>query len=77
MAKGLIHIYTGEGKGKTTASFGLAKRAAGHNKKVLVLQFLKSGIKNSGEIHSAGELGIRVIKFRNQTTLIQAQVLLE
>ncbi len=68
MAKGLIHIYTGEGKGKTTASFGLAKRAAGHGKRVLVFQFLKSGIKNSGEIHSAKELGIRVIKFRNQTT---------
>jgi len=68
MAKGLIHIYTGEGKGKTTASFGLAKRAAGHDKKVLVLQFLKSGIKNSGEVNSAKELGIKVIKFRNQTT---------
>ena len=68
MAKGLIHVYTGEGKGKTTASFGLAKRAAGHGKKVLVLQFLKSGIKNSGEITSAKELGIQVVKFRNQTT---------
>jgi len=68
MAKGLIHIYTGEGKGKTTASFGLAKRAAGHSKRVLVLQFLKSGIKNSGEVNSAKELGIKVIKFRNQTT---------
>lgn len=68
MAKGLIHIYTGEGKGKTTASFGLAKRASGHGKRVLVLQFLKSGIKNSGEINSAKELGIKVVKFRNQTT---------
>ncbi len=68
MAIGLIHIYTGEGKGKTTASFGLAKRAAGHGKRVLVLQFLKSRIKNSGEINSAKELGIKVIKFRNQTT---------
>jgi len=68
MTKGLIHIYTGEGKGKTTASFGLAKRAAGHGKRVLVLQFLKSGVKNSGEINSAKELGIKVIKFRNQIT---------
>jgi len=68
MTKGLIHIYTGDGKGKTTASFGLAKRAAGHGKRVLVLQFLKSSIKNSGEINSARELGIKVIKFRNQTT---------
>ncbi|HDZ62265.1 MAG TPA: cob(I)yrinic acid a,c-diamide adenosyltransferase, partial [Nitrospirae bacterium] len=41
--KGHIHIYTGDGKGKTTAAFGLAMRAAGHNKKVLIFQFLKSG----------------------------------
>jgi len=68
MTKGLIHVYTGEGKGKTTASFGLAKRAAGHGKKVLILQFLKSAAKNSGEIASAKELGIKVVKFRNQTT---------
>jgi cob(I)alamin adenosyltransferase len=68
MPKGLIHIYTGEGKGKTTASFGLAKRAAGHGKKVLILQFLKSGIKDSGEISSAKELGIKVVRFRNQNT---------
>jgi cob(I)alamin adenosyltransferase len=68
MSKGLIHIYTGEGKGKTTASFGLAKRAAGHGKRVLVLQFLKSRVKNSGELNSAKELGIKVVKFRNQIT---------
>ena len=68
MSKGLIHIYTGDGKGKTTASFGLAKRAAGHGKRVLVLQFLKSGIKSTGELNSAKELGIKVVKFRNQIT---------
>ena len=39
--KGLIHIYTGEGKGKTTAALGLAARAAGHGKKVQIIQFLK------------------------------------
>ncbi len=68
MTKGMIHIYTGEGKGKTTASFGLAKRAAGHGNRVLVLQFLKSRVKNSGELNSARELGIKVVKFRNQIT---------
>ncbi|NOZ68141.1 MAG: cob(I)yrinic acid a,c-diamide adenosyltransferase [Deferribacteres bacterium] len=68
MPKGLIHVYTGEGKGKTTAAFGLAERAAGHGRKVLVLQFLKSGTRESGEIVSARNSGIKVIKFNDQTT---------
>ncbi|MCQ2560043.1 MAG: cob(I)yrinic acid a,c-diamide adenosyltransferase [Clostridia bacterium] len=41
MATGLIHLYTGEGKGKTTASLGLALRASGAGKQVLFVQFLK------------------------------------
>jgi cob(I)alamin adenosyltransferase len=68
MAKGLIHVYTGNGKGKTTAAFGLAKRAAGHGKSVLILQFLKSKTKNSGEVVSAKKTGIKVVKFEDQTT---------
>ncbi len=66
--KGLIHVYTGEGKGKTTAAFGLAKRAAGHGKNVLILQFLKGGAKNSGEIIAAKKTGIKIIKFKSQRT---------
>jgi len=42
MKKGLIQVYTGNGKGKTTAAIGLAIRAAGANYKVLFCQFLKS-----------------------------------
>ncbi len=68
MAKGLIHVYTGDGKGKTTAAFGLAMRAAGHGKRVLVLQFLKSRISSSGEISAAKKCGIRVVKFKDQTS---------
>lgn len=45
---GLIHVYTGNGGGKTTSALGLAMRAVGHNQKVIVIQFLK-GRKNIGE----------------------------
>lgn len=41
--KGYIHVYTGNGKGKTTAALGLALRAAGAGLKVFIGQFLKSG----------------------------------
>ena len=44
--KGLIQIYTGNGKGKTTAALGLALRAAGAGLKVYIGQFIKSGIYN-------------------------------
>ena len=42
--KGLIQVYTGSGKGKTTAALGQAVRAAGRDKKVLIVQFMKNGI---------------------------------
>lgn len=42
MEKGYIHIYTGNGKGKTTAAFGLAVRAICAGKNVAVCQFVKS-----------------------------------
>ncbi|NLF41100.1 MAG: cob(I)yrinic acid a,c-diamide adenosyltransferase [Bacteroidales bacterium] len=41
MQKGYIQVYTGNGKGKTTAAFGLALRAAGAGKKVFIAQFVK------------------------------------
>lgn len=52
--KGLVHIYCGDGKGKTTAAMGLAVRAAGNGLKVLILQFLKDG--RTGELASFEKL---------------------
>ena len=43
-----LHVYTGNGKGKTTAAMGLAVRSAGHGRRVLIAQFLKDG--RSGEL---------------------------
>jgi cob(I)alamin adenosyltransferase len=50
--KGLVHVYTGDGKGKTTASVGLALRAIGHGMSVYMIQFLKGG-GHSGEAIAA------------------------
>ena len=52
---GLVHIYTGDGKGKTTASVGLAVRAAGCGIPVLFVQFLKN--LPSGELESFQRIG--------------------
>ncbi|MDD4600273.1 Cob(I)yrinic acid a,c-diamide adenosyltransferase [bioreactor metagenome] len=50
--KGLIRVFTGDGKGKTTAALGSALRAAGENRRVTIVQFLK-GTGYTGELRSA------------------------
>lgn len=52
LERGLIQVYTGNGKGKTTASLGLALRAVGHGYKIFMLQFMK-GSKDYGELITA------------------------
>lgn len=55
MPVGLLIVYTGGGKGKTTAALGMALRAVGHGKKVCMVQFIK-GSWHYGEIDSAPRL---------------------
>ncbi|GAB6153581.1 hypothetical protein JCM17380_23310 [Desulfosporosinus burensis] len=55
MQQGLIHIYTGAGKGKTTAAVGLGIRAYGQGLKVLMVQFLKGWA--TGEMKVIASLG--------------------
>lgn len=52
--KGLVHIYTGDGKGKTTAAIGLGVRACGSGLKVLMVQFLKSS--QTGEMNMISKM---------------------
>lgn len=54
--KHYIHLYYGDGKGKTTAALGLALRAVGHGQKVIMIQWLK-GRKDIGEVKAAKLLG--------------------
>ncbi|MDP8012043.1 MAG: cob(I)yrinic acid a,c-diamide adenosyltransferase [Thermoplasmata archaeon] len=65
----MIQIYTGNGKGKTTAAFGLAMRAKGRNKKVGIIQFAKP--EESGEFISAKNLGIDVYHFGHPGFIIK------
>ena len=50
LGKGYIQVYTGNGKGKTTASLGLAVRAAGHGLRTVIIQFMKGWI-DYGELN--------------------------
>lgn len=58
--KGYVHIYCGDGKGKTTAAVGLAVRAAGRGMRVLIVRFLKT--EDSGEVSVLRRIpGIEVV----------------
>jgi cob(I)alamin adenosyltransferase len=68
MEKGCIHIYSGDGKGKTTAAIGLSVRFAGSGGKVLFVQFLKG--RETGELKPLGSLGITVLRSSNSGKFI-------
>lgn len=60
---GRIHVYTGDGKGKTTAALGVALRAAGQDFRVLIIQFCK-GHKDYGELRA-------IMKYLPNVQLVQ------
>jgi len=60
LKKGLVQVYTGDGKGKTTAALGLALRAIGHGFSVYMIQFLK-GSKATGEFKMAKRLSLNLV----------------
>lgn len=66
--RGYIQVYTGDGKGKTTASLGLTFRALGRGMNVLVILFTKGG-DDYGEIFAARQLSPQISK---QLTIVQA-----
>lgn len=66
---GLVHLYTGEGKGKSSAAFGLAMRAWGQGMRVIVIQFNKA-TEHSGEVRAARQLGIELRQFGTGSFII-------
>jgi cob(I)alamin adenosyltransferase len=59
--RGLAIVYTGNGKGKTTAALGVLFRAWGQNMRVAMLQFLKSQTGKWGEVRAAQKIGVEII----------------
>ncbi|SER83070.1 cob(I)yrinic acid a,c-diamide adenosyltransferase [Salipaludibacillus aurantiacus] len=59
---GMTLVYTGNGKGKTTSAVGVAVRAAGHDYKVKMFQFIKSPERTYGEQKSLEKLGVEMVQ---------------
>ena len=62
MRQGMIHLYTGDGKGKTTAALGLLLRARGRGMRVVLAQFLKG--RETGELHMIEKFpGVTILRY--------------
>ena len=65
MKNGLIHVYTGDGKGKTTAALGLLLRANGRGMRSVLVQFLKG--RDTGELHALDSLrNVTILRYTHE-----------
>ena len=64
--KGLIHVYCGPGKGKTSVAIGQAIRAVGHGKTAIVIQFLKGRATSEVDYLSVFEPDIKLFRFEKK-----------
>jgi cob(I)alamin adenosyltransferase len=69
---GLVQVYTGCGKGKTTAALGLALRMAGRGGRVIIIQFLKGGGPSGEQQFAARHQPFEIIKLNKGNTLKQS-----
>ncbi len=77
MEKGYVHVYTGNGKGKSTSAFGLALRAAGAGKRVYIGQFLKSDAYHEIKAFRQYLPMVTVVQYGNGRCLVTKETLQE
>jgi len=70
-AKGLIQVYTGDGKGKTTAALGLALRASGQKRKVIIIQFVKGDPTCGEHLLAAKYHPFEIVQFNTGDSFVQ------
>lgn len=71
---GLVYVFTGNGKGKTSAALGIVFRSWGRNLRVAMLQFIKAKTANFGEIRAAKKLGIEIVPLGDGFTWLSKDI---
>lgn len=76
MTTGLIHVYTGDGKGKSTAALGQVLRALGYGLRAYIVQFLKSRDSFSGEIGSLSQFhdNVELVRYHQVHPIFDPEV---